>query len=56
MKVKIKRVPPEKSFIELITERLGLSPEEIQKFQQTAKKRKKAYCKFSYSRDTPKKR
>ncbi|SNZ06691.1 type IV pilus assembly protein PilB [Persephonella hydrogeniphila] len=42
MKVKVKRASPEKSFIELITERLGLSPEEIQRFQQIAKKEKKS--------------
>ncbi|NPA16788.1 MAG: Flp pilus assembly complex ATPase component [Aquificae bacterium] len=42
MKVKIKRTAPEKSFIDLITERLGLSPEEIQRFQQEAKNQKKS--------------
>jgi len=42
MRVKVKRALPEKSFIDLIIERLGLSPEEIQKFQALAKKEKKS--------------
>ena len=42
MRVKVKRALPEKSFIDLIIERLGLSPEEIQKFQSLAKQEKKS--------------
>ena len=42
MKVKIKRKTPERSFIDLIVEKLGLSTEEIQKFQQIAKEKKKS--------------
>ncbi|MDQ7055390.1 MAG: hypothetical protein Q9M89_02385 [Persephonella sp.] len=42
MKAKIRRVSPEVSFIDLIIERLGLSTEEIQKFQQKAKEQKKS--------------
>ncbi len=42
MRVKIKRASPEVSFIDLIIERLGLSTEEIQKFQQKAKEQKKS--------------
>ena len=41
MRVKVKRALPEKSFIDLIIERLGLSPEEIQRFQSLAKQEKK---------------
>ena len=42
MRVKVKRALPEKSFIDLIIERLGLSPEEIQRFQSLAKQEKKS--------------
>ncbi|WP_029523275.1 GspE/PulE family protein [Persephonella sp. KM09-Lau-8] len=42
MKVKIKRATPEKSFIDLIIERLGLTPEEIREYQLKAKENRKS--------------